>query len=133
MASLYINGANRNMETKNYTYILRCADGTFYTGWTTDLKQRVNKHNAGNGAKYTRPRRPVELVYYEVFETKEEAMRREWQIKQLPRKEKLKLIEAGKRLQDMVHHDIMTEAAADTEEMEDLVRTKILVAGIEEG
>lgn len=80
------------MEKANYTYILRCADNTLYTGWTTDLVRRMNAHNNGTGAKYTRPRRPVELAYYEVFETKEEAMRREWEIKQLPRKEKLKLL-----------------------------------------
>lgn len=80
------------MEKGNYTYMLRCSDGTLYTGWTTDLKKRVAAHNRGTGAKYTRPRRPVSLVYYEAFSTKEEAMKREWQIKQLPRKEKLKLI-----------------------------------------
>ena len=61
---------------ENYTYILRCADGTLYTGWTNDLEKRLAAHNAGTGAKYTRPRRPVTLVYHEVFETKEAAMRR---------------------------------------------------------
>ncbi len=76
----------------NYTYILECADGTLYCGWTTDLEKRVMKHNAGRGAKYTRSRLPVRLVYYEAFETKEEAMRREWNIKQLSREEKRKLI-----------------------------------------
>ena len=69
-----------------------CSDNTLYTGWTTDLDRRLAAHNNGSGAKYTRARRPVTLVYYEVFATKEEAMQREWQIKQLPRKEKLKLI-----------------------------------------
>ena len=77
----------------NYTYILRCADGTLYTGWTNDLAHRVAVHQAGRGGKYTRARLPVELVYYETFETKREAMRREWEIKQLTREEKLKLIE----------------------------------------
>lgn len=77
---------------ENYTYILRCADGTLYTGWTNDLEKRLAAHNAGIGAKYTRPRRPVTLVYHEVFETKEAAMRREWEIKHLSRRQKLRLI-----------------------------------------
>ena len=76
----------------NYTYILECSDGTYYTGWTNDLEKRVKMHNAGKGAKYTKPRRPVVLAYYEAFQTKEEAMRREWEIKQLSRKEKEQLI-----------------------------------------
>ncbi len=80
----------------NFTYIVRCSDGTLYAGWTNDLEKRMKAHNNGSGAKYTRTRRPVELVYYEAFETKEEAMRREYAIKQLSRPEKLKLIE-GKR------------------------------------
>ena len=77
----------------NYTYILRCADGTLYTGWTNDLMRRIKAHQAGRGGKYTRTHLPVELVYYEQFETKQEAMRREWEIKQLTREEKLKLIQ----------------------------------------
>ena len=77
----------------NYTYILRCQDDTLYTGWTTDLEKRVETHNLGKGAKYTRTRLPVELVYYEAFASKEEAMSREWQIKQLSRKDKLRLIQ----------------------------------------
>ena len=77
----------------NYTYILRCADGSLYTGWTNDLERRVAAHQAGRGGKYTRARLPVELVYYERFDTKQEAMRREWEIKQLPREEKLKLLQ----------------------------------------
>ena len=81
---------------ENYTDILRCADGTLYTGWTNDLEKRLAAHNAGTGAKYTRPRRPVTLVYHEVFETKEAAMRREWEIKHLSRLQKLRLIEAKK-------------------------------------
>lgn len=79
----------------NYTYILRCADDTLYTGWTNDLEKRLAAHNAGHGAKYTKPRRPVTLVYSETFETKEEAMRREFQIKRLTREEKLALMEAN--------------------------------------
>ena len=77
----------------NYTYILRCQDDSLYTGWTTDLEKRVETHNLGKGAKYTRTRLPVELVYYEAFASKEEAMSREWHIKQLSRKDKLRLIQ----------------------------------------
>ena len=77
----------------NYIYILRCADGTLYTGWTNDPDRRLAAHQAGRGGKYTRARLPVEMVYTERFDTKREAMRREWEIKQLPREEKLKLIE----------------------------------------
>lgn len=76
----------------NYTYILRCRDGSLYTGWTNDLEKRLRAHNTGLGGKYTRSHRPVELVYHETFETKEEAMRREAAIKRLSREEKLALI-----------------------------------------
>jgi putative endonuclease len=78
-------------DIMNYTYILRCKDGTYYTGWTNDIDKRLKTHNEGKGAKYTRARLPVSLAYYEAFETKEEAMRREWEIKHLTRKEKEKL------------------------------------------
>ena len=78
---------------ENYTYIVRCADGTLYTGWTNDLKKRVKAHNSGKGAKYTKTRRPVELVYFEHFATKEEAMSREYHIKQLKRAQKQALID----------------------------------------
>ena len=74
-----------------YTYVLRCADGTFYTGWTTDLERRVAAHNAGKGAKYTRSRRPVVLCHWEAFATREEAMRREAAIKRMSRQEKAAL------------------------------------------
>lgn len=77
----------------NYTYLLRCADGTLYCGWTNHLEERVQVHNEGKGAKYTKSRRPVELVYYEVYQTKQEAMRREAAIKKLSRKEKLNLVQ----------------------------------------
>lgn len=77
----------------NYTYLLQCADGTLYCGWTNHLKKRVEAHNAGKGAKYTRSRRPVALVYYEEFGTKAEAMRREAAIKKLSRSQKLMLIQ----------------------------------------
>lgn len=76
----------------NYTYIVKCSDGTFYTGWTNDLTRRMEAHNQGRGAKYTKARRPVILIYYETFETKEEAMKREYAIKRLSRKEKEELI-----------------------------------------
>jgi putative endonuclease len=77
-----------------YSYILRCADGTFYTGWTSDVTARVKNHNAGKGAKYTRGRGPVELVYYEERVNKAEACRREWELKKLTRKQKEELISA---------------------------------------
>ena len=77
----------------NYTYLVKCADGTLYTGWTNCLEKRLKAHNSGrNGAKYTKTKRPVSLVYYEGFFTKEEAMQREYQIKQLTRERKLELI-----------------------------------------
>lgn len=78
----------------NYIYIVECSDGTLYTGWTNDLRKRLEAHNAGKGAKYTRSRRPVTLAYYESFLTKEEAMRREYEIKHFTRKRKQKLIQA---------------------------------------
>ena len=77
----------------NYTYILKCSDNTLYTGWTNNLEKRVKDHNDGKGAKYTKARRPVELVYYEEFETKEDAMKREYSIKQLSRTQKVTLIQ----------------------------------------
>lgn len=76
----------------NYVYILECKDGTFYTGWTKDIKRRLAEHNSGLGAKYTRGRYPVELRYVEEFETKEAAMSREFAIKKLSRAEKKQLI-----------------------------------------
>ena len=76
----------------NYTYILRCKDNSLYTGWTNDLEKRIGAHNAGKGAKYTKVRLPVELVYYEEFNTKEEAMRREYVIKKMSKIQKEKLI-----------------------------------------
>ena len=78
----------------NYTYILKCNDNTLYTGWTNNLEKRLESHNAGKGAKYTKPRLPVELVYYESFETKQEAIKREYEIKKLKRKQKEELIQS---------------------------------------
>ena len=82
-------------DNENCAYIVKCADGTLYTGWTNHLERRIAAHNAGQGARYTRSRRPVELVYYEIFATKEEAQSREYHIKHLTRDEKLKLIGSG--------------------------------------
>ena len=78
----------------NYVYMLRCADDSLYCGWTTDLESRIEQHNAGKGAKYTRSRLPVKLVYFEMYEDRHEALSREWHLKHLKRAEKLKLSEA---------------------------------------
>lgn len=81
------------METKkNYTYMVRCRDGSLYTGWTNDLEKRIQAHNQGTGAKYTKTRRPVELVYYEEHESKIHAMKREYEIKQFPKKKKEEMV-----------------------------------------
>jgi len=80
---------------QNYTYLLQCADESLYCGWTNHLQERVRAHNEGRGAKYTRSRRPVKLVYYETFATKQEAMHREWEIKKMTRAEKKRLVRQG--------------------------------------
>lgn len=72
--------------------MLRCADGSLYTGWTNDLEARLRAHNEGRGGKYTRSRRPVTLVHVEAFSTKEEAMSREWHIKRLAKAQKEALV-----------------------------------------
>ncbi|NLV82093.1 MAG: GIY-YIG nuclease family protein [Synergistaceae bacterium] len=77
-----------------YVYILRCSDDTLYTGWTYDIDKRIAAHNNGSGAKYTRGRTPVSLFYSEKFDTKEEALSREIQIKKLKRYEKILLTES---------------------------------------
>lgn len=94
---------------KNVTYILKCNDNSLYTGWTNDITHRLKMHNEGKGAKYTRGRGPVELVYLEEFETKQEAMSREAKIKHLTRKEKLLLIETYQQEQklNLKHQDHM--------------------------
>lgn len=79
----------------NYTYILRCSDNSLYTGFTNNIAKRIEVHNSGKGAKYTKGRRPVSLVYFEEFQTKEEALKREYAIKQMTKEEKLKLIECA--------------------------------------
>ena len=86
---------------KNVTYILKCNDNSLYTGWTNDITHRLKMHNEGKGAKYTRGRGPVVLVYLEEFETKQEAMSREAKIKRLTRKEKLLLIETYQQEQKL--------------------------------
>jgi putative endonuclease len=78
-------------------YLLRCRDGTLYCGWTTDVAKRLATHNRGAGAAYTRARRPVKLVWHETCADRSAALRREWQIKQLTRPEKLRLIAAARR------------------------------------
>lgn len=78
---------------KCYTYIIKCKDNSLYTGWTNNIEKRMRAHNDGTGAKYTRGRGPVTLVHLEVFDTKEEAMRREAAIKKLSKKEKLLLVD----------------------------------------
>ena len=82
----------QNQHQGNYTYIVKCSDETLYTGWTNNLKKRLEAHNSGKGAKYTKNRRPVELVYFEEHDTKQDAMNREYAIKQLSRQKKLALI-----------------------------------------
>lgn len=92
-AVLYIEFSISGRKLLNYTYMVECADGTLYTGWTNCLSRRMKAHNEGRaGAKYTRAKRPVKLVYFEGFSTKEEAMSREYHIKQLTREKKLELL-----------------------------------------
>ncbi len=79
----------------NYIYILKCSDETFYTGWTNNLEKRINAHNLKKGAKYTKYRLPVKLVYSESFENKSDALKREAEIKKMSRQKKLKLIKTG--------------------------------------
>lgn len=76
---------------KAYVYIVECKDRTLYTGWTKDINKRINEHNKGKGSKYTRSRLPVTLRYFEELETKVQALKREYQIKQLSRKDKINL------------------------------------------
>jgi len=83
---------------ENYTYLLRCSDGTLYCGWTNHPEKRLAAHNAGTASKYTASRRPVEMVYLEAFATKQEAMRREAAIKKMSRAMKLKLLEDSGRI-----------------------------------
>lgn len=84
-------------DMKAWVYILRCSDGTLYTGWTNDIEKRLASHNRGTASKYTRGRRPVEIVFKEGFEAKEEAMSREAKIKSLKRAEKLLIVDQGNK------------------------------------
>lgn len=86
-----------NME--HFAYMLKCADGTIYSGYTNDLKKRLAAHNNGNGAKYTRSRLPVILAYYESFDSKSDAMKREAAFKNLKRADKERLIATFKSFQ----------------------------------
>ena len=83
------------MEPIWYLYLLRCGDGTLYTGITTDVEKRLEAHRAGKGAKYTRGRLPLELVYREICEDHSHALKRELAVKKLSRQEKEKLIAKG--------------------------------------
>ena len=85
------------MSDRNYVYLLRCADNTMYCGWTTDLKARLAAHNNGKGAKYTRSRLPVELIWFEEFEDRHDALSREWHIKRMSREAKMALVESAFR------------------------------------
>ena len=78
-----------------HVYVLRCSDNTFYTGYTTDVERRVREHDAGDGAKYTRGRTPVELIHVESFDSQSAAMSREYEIKQYSRAEKERLVESS--------------------------------------
>ncbi|OBR91775.1 MULTISPECIES: GIY-YIG nuclease family protein [Clostridium] len=82
----------------NYVYILECSDGTLYTGYTNDLDKRISTHNKGKGAKYTRGRLPVKLIYFEEYDSKSEALRREFTIKKMTRQSKLHLIKNCQQL-----------------------------------
>ena len=80
------------MAETAYVYILRCSDGTLYTGWTNDLEKRLAAHNAGTASKYTRSKRPVEMLWHETCGSKTEALKRDAEIKKFSRSEKLKLV-----------------------------------------
>ncbi|PSQ75932.1 MAG: hypothetical protein BRD35_07575 [Bacteroidetes bacterium QH_7_62_13] len=84
----------RNSDGEHFVYIVECSDDTYYTGYTTNVERRVDEHNDGTGAKYTRGRRPVELVHVESFGSQSEAMQREHAIKQLARSAKGELVAA---------------------------------------
>ena len=83
------------MIDKHYVYIVECSDGTFYTGYTKNIQRRINEHNFGSrSAKYTRSRRPVKLLYSEEYDNVSDALKREYQIKKLSRKQKRELIDS---------------------------------------
>lgn len=82
------------MSKQDYVYILECSDGTLYTGWTNDIVKRFEAHQSGKGAKYTKVRLPVKLVYIESCIDKSSGMKREYEIKKMQRSEKVKLVES---------------------------------------
>ncbi|ABC44461.1 putative endonuclease [Salinibacter ruber] len=84
----------------HYVYVIECRDGTYYTGYTTDVERRVEEHNEGTAAKYTRGRRPVTLVHVETYDSQSAAMQREYAIKQLRRREKERLVQNGTETSD---------------------------------
>jgi len=86
------------MKDKYYTYILKCSDNSLYCGYTTELDKRIDTHNNGKGAKYTKSRLPVSLVYSEEFATKSEALKRECEIKKMSRSEKINMIEQKSKI-----------------------------------
>lgn len=123
---------------KAYTYIAECADGSLYTGWTYRLKERIERHNSGRGAKYTRSRRPVVLRYYEILPDKQSAMSREYFIKRMTRKEKERLILSGEPAlfeghpcHVLKHKNEMAEASGHDEEVKNLVGAEAFVAAVE--
>ena len=91
----------------NYTYMLECQDGSYYTGWTNDIKKRFRAHLLGKGAKYTKVHKPLKLVYYECFESKQEAMQKEYAIKQLSHQEKGKLASSFEKADVLYPKDVL--------------------------
>ncbi|PCI25652.1 hypothetical protein COB57_00320 [Candidatus Peregrinibacteria bacterium] len=81
-----------------FTYLARCSDNSLYTGYCVDINAREDKHNSGEGAKYTRSRRPVKIVYFEGYDTKTEAMRREFEIKKWSKKQKEAFIYSSNKM-----------------------------------
>lgn len=92
-----VQSSSKEKLRVNYTYIVECSDGSYYTGWTNHLEKRMRDHNEGRGAKYTKPRRPVTLIYYEEHETKEAAMKREYAIKHMSRRQKETLVRSAEK------------------------------------
>lgn len=90
------DSADSTTDGEHFVYVLECADGTFYTGYTTDVERRVAEHDAGHGARYTRGRVPVELCHVEGFASRSAAMSREYEIKQLSRAGKERLVADGR-------------------------------------
>lgn len=88
-------------KANHFFYVLECKDDSYYAGYTNDLEKRVRVHNEGKGAKYTRAKRPVHCIYYEVFETKRQAMQAEYQFKQLTREAKKRYMEKGQMLDEV--------------------------------